>query len=83
MPRARPERIIPVAPVDRLIRKAGARRVSEGAGERLAQILEEIALDFSRQAITIASHAGRSTVTQSDFDVVLSLRGSGGTPQKI
>ena len=75
MPRARPERTIPVAPLDRLIRKAGAKRVSQDAGEKLAEILEQIGLELSQQAIAFASHAGRSTVTAEDFDAALSLQG--------
>lgn len=74
MPRARPDRIIPHAPLDRLIRKAGAQRVSERAAEKLAEILEQIGLDLSRQAIALASHAKRSTVTHLDFLAVIELR---------
>ncbi|RSD33375.1 MAG: archaeal histone, partial [Methanohalophilus sp.] len=33
--------IIPVAPVGRVIREAGAERISESASEELARILEE------------------------------------------
>ena len=69
------DRIIPLAPLDRLIRRAGAKRVSESASERLAEILEQIALDLSQKAITFASHAHRSTVTASDFDAAMSLQG--------
>ena len=32
--------ILPVAPVSRLIREAGAKRVSEGARDALAEVLE-------------------------------------------
>ena len=69
------DRIIPFAPLDRLIRKAGAKRVSQSASEKLAEILEQIGLDISHQAIALANHAGRSTVTQSDFDAAMILRG--------
>ena len=69
------DRIIPLAPIDRLIRKAGAKRVSQDASEKLAEILEQIAIDLSQQAITFANHAGRSTVTAIDFVAVQSLRG--------
>ncbi len=69
------KRIVPLAPIDRLIRKAGAKRVSQDASEKLAEILEGIAIDLSQQAITFANHAGRSTVTALDFAAVQSLQG--------
>ena len=69
------DRIIPFAPLDRLIRKAGAKRVSQSASEKLAEILEQIGLELSQKAITFASHAGRSTVTSEDFVAALSLQG--------
>lgn len=76
------KRIIPVAPVDRLIRKAGAQRVSQDASKKLTEILEGIAIDLSQQAIAFANHAGRSTVTSEDFIAVISIRGSGGKAPK-
>ena len=69
------DRIIPLAPLDRLIRIAGALRVSESASEKLAEILEQIGLDISKQALAFAHHAGRSTVMSEDFDAALSIRG--------
>jgi len=58
---------IPVAPVDRLIRKAGAPRVSEEAATALAEILEKIAIELGQQAALFAKHAGRKTVTAADI----------------
>lgn len=43
--------------VERLIRKAGAQRVSEDAGEKLAEFLEDKAIEIIEKAITIARHA--------------------------
>ncbi|KCZ72620.1 histones H3 and H4 [Candidatus Methanoperedens nitroreducens] len=59
--------ILPLAPVERVIRKAGADRVSEGAGIELAKVLEEYGLEVSREAITLAKHAGRTTVKEEDI----------------
>ncbi|NTV76665.1 MAG: histone, partial [Methanothrix sp.] len=42
--------ILPVAPVSRLIREAGADRVSEGARDALAEILESYGLEVAREA---------------------------------
>jgi len=58
---------LPVAAVDRLIRKAGAERVSEDAAEELSKILSEVALDISKQAIELAKHAKRKTITGEDI----------------
>lgn len=69
MPRSRKERIIPVAPIDRLIRKAGAGRVSDKGAERLAQILEEVGETLARRAFEITEHTGRKTITDKDIEL--------------
>ncbi len=58
---------LPIAAIDRLIRKAGAERVSEDAAEELSRILSEVAMDISKQAIELAQHAKRKTVTSEDI----------------
>ncbi|MEK6843734.1 MAG: histone family protein [Candidatus Micrarchaeota archaeon] len=57
---------LPLAAVERLIRKAGAERVSEDASEALADILEEYAITLGQKAAALAKHAGRKTVTGED-----------------
>ena len=58
---------LPIAALDRLIRKGGAERVSEDAAIELGKILEEVAIDISKQAIELAKHAKRKTVTDKDI----------------
>jgi len=60
---------LPLAPIDRLIRKAGAYRVSEEATAALRKILEEIAIEISREAIELAHHAGRKTIIDDDIEL--------------
>ena len=69
MPRSRKNRIIPLAPINRLIRKAGAGRVSARGTDRLAQILEEVGECLARRAHEITKHTGRKTVTDKDIDL--------------
>jgi len=51
--------ILPVAPVSRLIREAGAKRVSEGARDALAEILESYGMEVAEEAVEWANHAKR------------------------
>lgn len=69
LPRSRKDRIIPVAPVDRLIRRAGAGRVSDKGAERLAAILEEVGEFLARRAFELTEHTGRKTITDKDIDL--------------
>ena len=58
---------IPLAPMKRIIKNAGAARVSEDAAEALREVLEDIALDLARKASQLSKHAGRKTVTKDDI----------------
>ena len=67
MPKEKTERIIPLAPLDRLIRKAKVERVSEKAAAELGKILESIGLEIAKRAGELANHANRKTVTGKDI----------------
>ena len=55
------------ARVERLIRTAGAFRVSAGAIDRLNEILTDYAMELAKYSVEISRHNGRKTVKESDI----------------
>ena len=62
---------LPVAPVKRIIKSAGAARISDDAAMALAEAMEEYAEEISIQAVKLTKHAGRKTVTADDIKLVI------------
>jgi DNA-binding protein len=60
---------LPLAPIGRIMKKAGAKRVSPEAEKHLAIILENMAREISKEAVLCANHAGRVTVKSSDIEL--------------
>jgi len=58
---------IPLAAMERLLKKAGAERVSEDAKEELRDALEEFAIRLGQDANKYSLHAGRKTVKSEDI----------------
>lgn len=52
--------------MDKILREAGALRVSDEAKAALAEVLEQKALELAAEAKKYAEHAGRKTVTDKD-----------------
>ena len=50
----------------RILKKAGAQRVSDESADELRRITEEIADGIAKSAVDMASHAGRKTVKSED-----------------
>jgi histone H3/H4 len=60
---------IKVAPMHKLIKRAGATRVSEESALAIGKALEEIGLKVAKEAIDYARHAGRKTVKARDIEI--------------
>jgi len=56
-----------IAPVVRVMKGAGAERISRDAKEYLAKELEAYATEVATEAIRLAQHAGRKTVMEEDI----------------
>ena len=67
-----------VLDVERIIRKAGASRVSEGAGQKLAQALEEKALEIAERAVRLAKYSNRKTITKAEIELALMYEHTNG-----
>lgn len=58
---------LPVAPVAKIIKNAGAERISDDAKEALAEKIELSATAITKIAISNAKEAGRKTITTDDI----------------
>ncbi len=61
--------ILALATMDKLIRKAGAKRVSNSAKEALKDVLEKFANEIAEKSVRLAKHGGRTTVKKSDIEL--------------
>jgi histone H3/H4 len=57
---------IPSAPLERILRKAGAKRVSKSAAKEFAVRLADYTHRLSAEAAILAKHAGRKTIIDAD-----------------
>jgi len=61
------QKILPLAAMEKIMRQAGAERVSDKAKAALKAVLEDIGEEVAEQAVKFAMHAGRKTVKASDI----------------
>ena len=50
----------------RILKKAGAERVSDESADELRRVVEDLATDIAQSAVDMTSHAGRKTVKAED-----------------
>ncbi len=60
---------IKVAPMHKLIKRAGAERVSEESAVALGKALEDIGVKVAKEALDFAKHAGRKTIKARDIEI--------------
>jgi len=60
------KKFLPLAAMDKILKQAGAERVSDKAKVELKNVVEDIAEDIAAQAVRLSSHAGRKTVKAKD-----------------
>lgn len=62
---------IPLAAMEKLIKQAGADRISDKAKIILNKILDEKGEEIAKKAILYASHAGRQTIKARDIKLAI------------
>ncbi len=60
------KKLLPLAAMEKILKSAGAERVSDKAKAALKDELEEIAEDIAAQAVKLSVHAGRKTIKARD-----------------
>ena len=61
------KKLLPLAAMEKILKSAGAERVSDKAKAALKDEIENIAEDIAAQSVKLAIHAGRKTVKAGDI----------------
>ena len=59
---------LPLAPVERVMRRAGAERVSSDAVRAVADKAQALIEEITVESIGLSKHAGRKTITKADIE---------------
>jgi histone H3/H4 len=62
-------RVFPLAPLERIAKKAGARRVSATAVKAMREAVLDVAETIAADAVAASHHAGRVTVKAKDIKI--------------
>jgi histone H3/H4 len=62
-------RIFPLAPLERIAKKAGAHRVSSSAVKEIREAVLDAAETIAADAVAASHHAGRVTVKAKDIKI--------------
>ena len=65
------QKILPLAAMEKLLKKCGAPRVSEDAKEAMKEVLENYGEDIGQKAVRIAQHSGRKTIKGTDIKLAV------------
>lgn len=62
---------IPKAPIGRIMKDAGAERISEDAKDELVKYIEEVAFNVTAEANNVAKIAKRKTIKKEDIALAI------------
>ena len=64
-----------VSAMYRILKKAGAERVSDESADELRRVMEDIAIEIAKNAVDMSKHAGRKTVKAEDVKLASKTSG--------
>lgn len=65
------KKLLPLAAMEKILKRGGAERVSDRAKSALKEVLEEMAERIAADSVKLAQHAGRKTVKSGDIKLAV------------